>query len=68
MGHDAAGGRSKSDGVGGATPLIALDAVVVRQHPDDLARAVVAISYALVATKARDGIELSIPVGGGVST
>jgi phage baseplate assembly protein W len=49
-------------------PRIGLEAVVVRQHPDDPTRAVVAISYTLVATKARDGIELSVPVGGGVRT
>ena len=49
-------------------PRISLDAVVVRPHPDDPARAVVAITYALVATQARDGIELSVPVGGGLST
>lgn len=49
-------------------PRIALDAVVVRPHPDDPARVVVAITYALVATGARDGIELSVPVGGGMST
>jgi uncharacterized protein len=49
-------------------PRITLDAVVVGAHPDDPARAVVSISYALVATSTRDGIELSVPVGGGVST
>ena len=49
-------------------PRIALDAVVVGQHPADPGRAVVTITYALVATQARDGIELSVPVGGGVST
>ncbi len=36
MGHDAAGGRSKSDGVGGATPLIALDAVVIDSETTSL--------------------------------
>jgi phage baseplate assembly protein W len=46
-------------------PRIALDVVAVRAHPDDPARAVVTIGYALVATKARDGIELTVPVGGG---
>jgi phage baseplate assembly protein W len=49
-------------------PRVALDAVVVRPHPDDPARAVVAITYALVATAAREAIDLSVPVGGGVST
>ena len=36
MGHDAAGGRSKSDGVGGATPLIALDAEVIDSETTSL--------------------------------
>jgi uncharacterized protein len=46
-------------------PRVALDTVVVGPHPDDAGRAVVAIGYALVATQARDSIELSIPVEGG---
>jgi len=45
-------------------PRVALDAVLVRPA-DDPDRAVVTISYALVATGARGGIELTVPVGGG---
>lgn len=48
-------------------PRIAVETVVVRPHPDDLAKAVVTIRYALVATRAADAIELAVPVGGGVS-
>lgn len=48
-------------------PRIALESVVVRPHPDDRSRAVVNVRYVLVATQARYGIELQVPVGGGVS-
>jgi|tagenome__1003787_1003787.scaffolds.fasta_scaffold20654341_2 phage baseplate assembly protein W len=47
-------------------PRIAVDAVVVGAAPEDPVRAAMAITYALVATNTRDGIELSVPVGGGV--
>jgi phage baseplate assembly protein W len=48
-------------------PRIALESVVVRPHPDGRSRAVVSVRYVLVATQARDGIELQVPVGGGGS-
>jgi phage baseplate assembly protein W len=46
-------------------PRIAVSSVVARAHPDDPSRATVSIGYTLVATRARDSIELSVAVAGG---
>lgn len=49
-------------------PRVAVTSVVVAPHPDEVTRAVVSISYALVATQARDRLELSVGVAqGGVA-
>lgn len=46
-------------------PRIAVTSIVARAHPDDPSRATVLIGYTLVATQARDSIELSVAVAGG---
>jgi phage baseplate assembly protein W len=47
-------------------PRIAVETITVRPQPDDPTKAVVTIRYVLVATQARAGIDLAVPVGGGM--
>lgn len=46
-------------------PRVAVTSVKVARHPDDPSKAIVSISYTLVATQARDRLELSVGVAGG---
>ncbi len=48
-------------------PRVAVGSIVVASHPDDPVRAIVSITYTLVATQARESIELSVSVGGGAT-
>lgn len=48
-------------------PRIAVTSIVARAHPTEPTRATVSIGYTLVATQARDSIELSVAVAGGAS-
>lgn len=49
-------------------PRIAVGSITVDSHPDDQMRALVSITYTLVATQARENIELSVSVGGGATS
>lgn len=49
-------------------PRITVGSITVDSHPDDQMRALVSITYTLVATQARENIELSVSVGGGATS
>lgn len=46
-------------------PRVTITSVVVTPHPDEPTRAVASISYTLIATQARDRLELSVGVAQG---
>jgi uncharacterized protein len=48
-------------------PRVALTSVVVGNRIDDPGRAIVSITYMLVATQARERIDLTVAVAGGVT-
>lgn len=47
-------------------PRIAVSSVAVAPHPVDLGQATVSLVYTLVATRAREVIEVAVPVNAGV--